>query len=127
MCPQSSTFCTSLHVSPASTLDPQMQFLQPGSSLTEYMMPQTHTILPIQLQGENLAAYQQYEGQQIMNGGHSELLGDVIRAGTFDWATGRTIDTTRTDNIISQQNGLQIQPKRFEFIMNHENQNAQMD
>ncbi|KAI3941049.1 hypothetical protein MKW92_045325 [Papaver armeniacum] len=123
MCPQSSTFCTSLHVSPGSTLDPQMQFLQPGSSSTEYMMPQNQTMLPVVLQGENLAAYQRYEGQQIMNGGHSELLGDVIRAGTFDWATGRTIDT----NIISQQNGLQIQPKRFDFIMNHENQNAQMD
>ncbi|KAI3867793.1 hypothetical protein MKX03_019253 [Papaver bracteatum] len=124
MCPQSSTFCTSLHISPSSTLNPQMQFLQTGSSSsTEYMMPQNQTILPVQLQGENLAAYQRYEGQQVMNGGHSELLGDVIRAGTFDWATGRTIDTTRNDNIISQQNG----PKRFDFIMNHENQNAQMD
>ncbi|KAI3871249.1 hypothetical protein MKW98_015149 [Papaver atlanticum] len=127
MCPQSSTFCTSLHVSPASNLDPQMQFLQPGSSSTEYIMPQTQTMLPVQLQGETLAAYQRYEGQQIVNGVHSELLGDVIRAGTFDWATGRTIDTTGTDNIISQQNGLQIQPKRFDFIMNHDNQNAQMD
>lgn len=129
MCPQSSTFCTSLHVSPSATLNPQMQFLQPGSlSSTEYMMPQTaQTMLPVQLQGENLVAYQRYEGQQIMNGGHTELLGDVIGAGTFDWATGRTFDVARTDNIISQQKGLQLQSKRVDFIMNHDNQNAQMD
>ncbi|KAI3991110.1 hypothetical protein MKX01_041329 [Papaver californicum] len=127
MCPQSSTFCTSLHVSPSSTLDPQMQFLQPGSSSTEYIMPQTQTMLPVLLQGENLAAYQRYEGQQVMNGGHSELLGDIIGTSTFDWATGRTIGTTRTDNIISQQKGLQIQSKCVDFVMNHDNQNAQMD
>ncbi|KAI3956085.1 hypothetical protein MKW98_027399 [Papaver atlanticum] len=90
------------------------------------LMPQTQTILPVQLQGENLGAYQRYEGQ-IMNGGHSELLGDVIGAGIFDWATGRTFDVARTDNIISQQKGLQMQSKRVDFIMNHDNQNAQMD
>ncbi|KAI3984481.1 hypothetical protein MKX01_033974 [Papaver californicum] len=128
MCPQSSPFCTILHVSPSSTLDPQMQLLQPArSSSAEYMMPQTQTMSPVLLQGENLAAYQRYEGQQVMNGGHSELLGDIIGTSTFDWATGHTVDTTRADNIISQQRGLQIQSKQLDFNLNHNNQNAQMD
>ncbi|KAI3922022.1 hypothetical protein MKX01_005711, partial [Papaver californicum] len=74
-----------------------------------------------------LTAYQRYEGQQVMNGGYSELLGDIIGTSTFDWATGRTVDTTRVDNIISQQRGLQIQSKRLDFNLNHNNQNSQMD